>query len=74
MEKERDILLEIEGECGPKYEKVDAFITSPLRSVYYNAFELTEHIIKMSGEHEKGRYERLYNIISFDRILFGKPL
>lgn len=65
MEKERDILLEIEGECGPKYEKVDAFITSPLRSVYYNAFELTEHIIKMSGEHEKGRYERLYNIISF---------
>ncbi|OUQ28337.1 hypothetical protein B5E77_03335 [Lachnoclostridium sp. An131] len=63
--KERDIILEIEGECGPKYEKIETFLTSPLRNVYYNAFRMTEHVIRMSEEHEKGRYERLYNIISF---------
>lgn len=60
-----DIVIEIEGECGPKYETIEVFSRSLFKNVYYNAFRMTENVIETSRKHEKGQYERLYNIISF---------
>lgn len=61
----KNIFLEIVGECGPKYEELDRFSESLFKDVYYKAFRMTEHVIERSRTHERGHFERLYNIISF---------